>query len=69
LLGKALKTIFLENYPYSSYSHTETRRASISICDHKATSIKVSTTVTPIGTKGKLPLPGGGFDREGSEED
>ncbi|TRU23260.1 MAG: hypothetical protein EWV81_16425 [Microcystis aeruginosa Ma_SC_T_19800800_S464] len=23
LLGKALKTIFLENYPYSSYSHTE----------------------------------------------
>ncbi|TRU19524.1 MAG: hypothetical protein EWV81_23760 [Microcystis aeruginosa Ma_SC_T_19800800_S464] len=27
LLGKALKTIFLENYPYSSYSHTETRRA------------------------------------------
>jgi hypothetical protein len=27
LLGKALNTIFLENYPYSSSSHTETRRA------------------------------------------
>ena len=27
LLGKALKTIFLENYPYSSSFHTETRRA------------------------------------------
>ncbi|TRU31004.1 MAG: hypothetical protein EWV80_01035 [Microcystis aeruginosa Ma_QC_B_20070730_S2] len=26
LLGKALKTIFLENYPYSSSFHTETRR-------------------------------------------
>ncbi|BAG03664.1 unknown protein [Microcystis aeruginosa NIES-843] len=31
LLGKALKTIFLENYPYSSYSHTETRRALVSV--------------------------------------
>ncbi|TRU95248.1 MAG: hypothetical protein EWV75_01115 [Microcystis wesenbergii Mw_QC_S_20081001_S30D] len=27
LLGKALKNIFLENYPYSSSFHTETRRA------------------------------------------
>jgi len=27
LLGKALKNIFLENYPYSSPFHTETRRA------------------------------------------
>ncbi|NCR90396.1 MAG: CHAT domain-containing protein [Microcystis aeruginosa G13-10] len=27
LLGKALKTIFPENYPYSSCFHTETRRA------------------------------------------
>ncbi|TRT80816.1 MAG: hypothetical protein EWV82_14025 [Microcystis aeruginosa Ma_AC_P_19900807_S299] len=29
LLGKALKNIFLENYPYSSSFHTETRRAKI----------------------------------------
>ncbi|WP_232023702.1 hypothetical protein [Microcystis viridis] len=29
LLGKALKNIFLENYPYSSPFHTETRRANI----------------------------------------
>jgi hypothetical protein len=27
LLGKALKTIFPKNYPYSSSFHTETRRA------------------------------------------
>ncbi|TRV02740.1 MAG: hypothetical protein EWV73_06310 [Microcystis wesenbergii Mw_QC_B_20070930_S4D] len=27
LLGKALKTMFLENYPYPSSFHTETRRA------------------------------------------
>jgi hypothetical protein len=41
----------------------------LSFCDHKETSIKVTTTVTPIGTKGKLLLPDGGFDREGSGED
>ncbi|TRU88106.1 MAG: hypothetical protein EWV76_09675 [Microcystis novacekii Mn_MB_F_20050700_S1] len=29
LLGKALKTMFLENYPYPSSFHTETRRAMI----------------------------------------
>ncbi|ELS45395.1 hypothetical protein C789_4832 [Microcystis aeruginosa FACHB-905 = DIANCHI905] len=27
MLGKPLKTIFLENYPYSSSFHTATRRA------------------------------------------
>ncbi len=34
LLGKVLKTIFLENYPYSSPFHTKTRRASNPITDH-----------------------------------
>ncbi len=29
LLGKALKTMFLENYPYPSSFHTETRRANL----------------------------------------
>ncbi|MCA2815145.1 MAG: hypothetical protein IM477_22615 [Microcystis sp. M090S1] len=29
LLGRALKNIFLENSPYSSPFHTETRRANI----------------------------------------
>ncbi|CCI15556.1 hypothetical protein MICAF_140002 [Microcystis aeruginosa PCC 9807] len=29
MLGKALKTILPENYPYSSPFHTETRRANV----------------------------------------